>query len=64
MADVFLDGKKIMLSKKFSDGLELLEILKVSPQEAIMKLDGKVMPFESGTGKAKKIEIIRVVFGG
>ncbi len=42
----------------------LLAGLKVSPQEALVRVDGHVRPDDFPLAGARKIEVIRVVFGG
>jgi|YelNatPaOPRAMG01_1025707.scaffolds.fasta_scaffold175778_1 sulfur carrier protein ThiS len=62
--EVYLDGKKIKLDKKFSKLSEILEELKISKQIAIIKVNGKITPSQNSIKPNSKIEIIRVVFGG
>ena len=62
--DIYLDGKKIKINKKFDKISELLEELKISRQIAIVKVNGKITPSENSIEPGSKIEIIRVVFGG
>ena len=44
--------------------LELLACLSLSPQEALVRVDGKIRPEGHPIGTKNKIEVIRVVFGG
>ena len=44
--------------------LELLACLSLSPQEALVRVDGRIRPESFPVNKKNKIEVIRVVFGG
>ena len=59
-----LDGKKIRITKIPKNGLELMNSLKISPQEALLKINGRVRPEGTALRAHDKIEIIRVIFGG
>ncbi|MEM3361773.1 MAG: hypothetical protein QXV64_03545 [Candidatus Anstonellaceae archaeon] len=64
MPEIYLDGKKITLQKKYKKIEELLTDLNISKQIALVKVDGKLTPPENPIPQKGKIEIIRVVFGG
>lgn len=61
---IILDGKPTSVKGSPKSGAELLRNLGISPQEALLKIEGKVRPEGAAIGRASKIEIIRVVFGG
>lgn len=61
---IILDGKPKAVAGAPKSGRELLRILGISPQEALLKVDGQVRPEKTAIGPKNKIEIIRVVFGG
>ncbi|MDE1797978.1 MAG: MoaD/ThiS family protein [Candidatus Micrarchaeota archaeon] len=63
---ILLDGKPktVALRPGVRTGAQLLRILGISPQEALLKLDGQVRPESASITPQSKIEIIRVVFGG
>ncbi|VVB57573.1 Uncharacterised protein [uncultured archaeon] len=62
--DIRLDGRKTAVVGRPGSVRELLALLKISPQEALVRVDGKIRPDGFGLAGAKKVEIIRVVFGG
>ena len=63
-AAVFLDGKKISAGGKAATAGQLLSLLKISAQEALVRVDGSVRPESYPLSGAKKVEVIRVVYGG
>lgn len=42
----------------------LLKELNVSREEVVVKINGKLAPETAKVGKADKVEVIKVVFGG
>ena len=63
-ARTFLDGHPVRMTGEPGSVRELLALLKISPQEALVRVDGKIKPDGFPLLGAKKIEIVRVVFGG
>ncbi len=63
---ILLDGKRRAFRWKGGGrtGAALLRELGISPQEALLKVDGAVRPEGTAIGPKSRIEIIRVVFGG
>ena len=61
---IVLDGKRVRVDADASTVGSLLRALEISPQEALVKVDGKIRPEGAPIGKRDKIEVIRVVFGG
>jgi sulfur carrier protein ThiS len=61
---IFVDGKETRLKGRPKNIAELLYMLKISPQEALVRVDGKIRPEGWPLAKAEKIEVIKVVFGG
>ena len=60
-----LDGRqKKVQGRAPKTVLELLACLSLSPQEALVRVDGKIRPEGHPIGTKNKIEVIRVVFGG
>lgn len=64
MVQILLDGQPRRLRALPSTGGELLSALGVSPQEALIKVDGRVRPPTAPLSAGQRIEVIRVVFGG
>ncbi|MFH1095227.1 MAG: hypothetical protein V1728_03345 [Candidatus Micrarchaeota archaeon] len=64
MTKILLDNKPVTLKKMPPNGRELMRLLKVSPQEAVLKVDGRVRPEGAALVPKNKVEVIRVVFGG
>ena len=58
-----LDGKRVRAGGAASVR-GLLSDLKISPQEALVRVDGRMRPDDFPLAGAKRIEVIRVVFGG
>ncbi|GEM_PF-3366644 len=63
-ARIILDGKKMAIKAVPKTSGELLKQLGISCEEAVVKLDGSVCPEGASLAKVKKIEVIRVVYGG
>ena len=62
---VRLDGESKSLAGKLPAEVGvLLARLSLSPQEALVRVDGRIRPENFKISKKSKIEIIRVVFGG
>ncbi len=65
MLRIRLDGRlKKVEGRPPTTILELLSCLSLSPQEALVRVDGKIRPEGHPIGSKNKIEVIRVVFGG
>ena len=62
-AKITVDGKRMADMGAKTVG-ELLGRLGVSREEALVKVDGHVRPEGFGIKKAKKVDVIRVVYGG
>lgn len=60
---VTLDGKKVAAGKAASVG-ELLAGLKVSTEEALVKVNGKLSPESTVLSAKDEVKVIRVIFGG
>lgn len=63
-ATIFVDGKKATKKGNPKTVGQLLRLLSLSPEEALVKVDGSVRPEGASICGAKKVEVIRVVFGG
>lgn len=65
MIRVMLDGRPKKVEGRLPTTIAgLLARLSLSPQEALVKVDGKIRPEGHPIGSKNKIEVIRVVFGG
>lgn len=65
MLRIRLDGRpKKIEGRPPNSVLELLARLSLSPQEALVRVDGKIRPEGHPLTAKSKIEVIRVVFGG
>lgn len=65
MIRILLDGRsKKVQGRAPTSVLELLACLSLSPQEALVRVDGKIRPEGHPITAKSKIEVIRVVFGG
>lgn len=61
---IVLDGKARTVRGGAESVRELLRELGISPQEALVRVDGAVRPEGTPIGPRSKITVIRVVFGG
>ncbi len=64
MLSIRLDGRPKKVKGTAATITELLALLSLSPQEALVRVDGKIRPEAFPLGGKNKIEVIRVVFGG
>ncbi len=64
MLNIRLDGRPKKVKGTAATITELLALLSLSPQEALVRVDGKIRPEAFPLGVKSKIEVIRVVFGG
>ncbi|VVC02411.1 ThiS family protein [uncultured archaeon] len=62
--EIVLDGKKTMADARATSIRQLLAALHISPQEALVKVNGKIRPESAPLAKKDRVEVIRVVFGG
>lgn len=62
--EISLDGKKASCKKNPGTAGELLQALGLSCEEAIVKVGGRAVPESARLATGKKIEVVRVVFGG
>ncbi len=61
---IALDGKQIKMLTRAGTINELLGLLNISGQEALVRVDGKIRPEGFPLAGARRIEVVRVVFGG
>lgn len=61
---IVLDGKQVRVDTDASDVGQLLKTLEISPQEALVRVNGKLRPESMPISKKDEVEVIRVVFGG
>ena len=64
LVKITLDGRPAWVEAGLTDTRTLLRALDISPQEALVKVNGKVRPEGTPFSKKDKLEVIRVVFGG
>lgn len=64
MVDLIIDGERKKISRVPKNCMQLLKNLEISRQEALVKIDGRFRDPDSSLAGVKRIEIIRVVFGG
>jgi len=64
IGNIILDGKRVSVRAGATDIRALLKALGISPQEALVKVNGKVRPEGTHVSKGDSVEVIRVVFGG
>jgi len=64
MMQITLDGKRKRLGTNPKTAGLLLRALGLSPEETLVKVGGNVVIEGAALAKGKRIEVIRVVFGG
>lgn len=65
MLRIQLDGRQKKVEGKTPETVSaLLACLSLSPQEALVRVDGRIRPEGHQLSAKSKIEVIRVVFGG
>lgn len=64
MMKLVVDGKQKKVAANPTSVGQLLAALKISSQEALVKVNGKIRPEGTPISKKDRIEVIRVVFGG
>jgi len=59
-----LDGKPAKIASLPSTVAELLAALKVNPEEALVKVNGKLAPNSARISAKDEVKVMRVIFGG
>lgn len=62
--DVTLDGKKIKVRQKPATVAELLSMLNVNAEEALVKVNGNLAPNSAKITGKDEVKVMKVIFGG
>ncbi|MCX6769343.1 MAG: MoaD/ThiS family protein [Candidatus Micrarchaeota archaeon] len=60
---ITVDGRKTSVKGARTVG-EILSALKLSPEETLVKVDGKLAPEDTKVSGKDEVKVIRVIFGG